>query len=133
MNCLKTASSISWYLDVGHHFGTMTEAQAMRLSGVHRTTWKRYRAGEISAPPALLELLRITAFGEPPGGFGTKNDWDGFRFQNGLLSTPYGDLTPGDLKTFHFWKQTALRYIGETEAVEYQQNQQRKEVKLWAV
>lgn len=133
MNCLKTSSSLSWYLDVGYHYGTMTVTQARRLAGVHRTTWDRYIKGEISAPPALLELLRMTAFGEPPGGF--SKEWDGFRFQNGILSTPYGDLTPSDLKQFWLFKQVAYRAWGEESAAEYQkqQNQQAKELKLCVI
>mgnify|MGYP001213505440 CR=1 FL=1 len=108
----STQSSIKWFLDVGYHLGTLTETHARRLVGVNRTTFDRWLRGESSAPPAALELLRLHAFGEPPGGFGSRA-WDGFRFQNGFLSTPYGDLTPGDLQSFHFYRLTALQYIAQ--------------------
>lgn len=110
MNCLKTASSLSWFLDVGYHYGTMTETQARKLSGVHRTTWERYRAGKIAAPPALLELLRLTAYGEPPGGFDSKC-WEGFRFQNGVLISPFGDVfTPAELRSFWIYRRSTEPY-----------------------
>lgn len=107
-----TRSALGWFLDVGFHYGTLTENQARKLAAVNRTTFDRWLRGESSAPAATLELIRMYAFGEPPGGFG-QPVWEGFRFQNGVLVSPYGDLTPGDLRTFHFYKQTAHRYMNQ--------------------
>jgi hypothetical protein len=104
-----TKSALSWYLEIGYHLCTLTEAQARHLSAVNRTTFDRWQRGESSAPTATLQLIRMHALGEPPGGW--SNDWDGFRFQNGLLVTPHGELSPGDLQTFHFYKRTAHAYM----------------------
>lgn len=107
---LATASSISWLLDVGGFYGTLTETQARALAAVNRTTFTRWLRGQSSAPAATLELLRLHAFGEPPGGFGSK-DWRGFRFQNGALHSPYGDIfTPAELRAFWIYRRSGRPY-----------------------
>jgi hypothetical protein len=100
----STKTAIEWYLDVGWHYGSMQESDARQIARVNRTTFDRWMRGESSAPEATLELLRMHAFGEPPGGFGNK-DWSGFRFVRGLLVTDWGDdLTPGDLRNYRLYK-----------------------------
>lgn len=105
---LATRSSLSWYMDVGHHFATLTETQARDIARVNRTTFDRWLRGESSAPPATLELLRLHAYGEPPCGF--SKAWAGFRFQHGKLIAEHGDeWTPGDLKAVFYWKKMAFQ------------------------
>lgn len=102
--------SLKWLLDVGFHYATMTESHARKLAGVSNLTFNRWLSGETEAPAAALELLRIHAFGEPPGGFGEA--WRGFRFQTERLITPDGRyLTPSDLMAVFFWKKMASQYI----------------------
>lgn len=108
--------AIKWLLDVGWHYATMSEGRARQLAGVSKLTFNRYLSGETTPPAATLELLRMHAFGEPPGGF--PETWRGFRFQGDKLITPDGRaLAPADLMAVFFWKQTASLYI----------NQQRRE------
>lgn len=102
--------SLKWLLDVGFHYGTMTESRARQVARVSPLTFNRWLSGETTPPAATLELLRIYAFGEPPSGNSEK--WKGFRFQNDVLFTPDGrTLTPDDLMAVFFWKQTANMYI----------------------
>lgn len=104
---LNTKSTLSWFLDVGHHFGTMSQHQAQDIARVNRTTFSRWLTGQSSAPAGIMELLRLHAFGEPPSGF--SNAWAGFRFHNQKLVTPDERyLTPQDLKAAFFWKQMAF-------------------------
>lgn len=106
----NTKHAIKWLLDVGFHYATLSESHARQLAGVSKLTFNRYLSGETATPAATLELLRIHAFGEPPGGF--SNAWRGFRFQGDHLVTPDGrNLTPGDLMAVFFWKQTAAEYM----------------------
>lgn len=98
-----TRTSLEWFLDVGHHLGTMIEREAMQIARVDRSTWQRWRRGESAAPAGTIELLRLHAFGEPPGGL--SRDWKGFMFKRGFLVTDWGeDLTPGDLRNFRLFK-----------------------------
>lgn len=108
-----TRSALEWFLDVGYHYATLNETAARRLAAVNRTTFDRWLRGESSAPAATLELLRIHAFGEPPGGFG--KEWDSFRFARGVLVSPFGELTPADLRQFHYFKRLAVRYLASLE------------------
>lgn len=100
----STKSALEWYLEVGWHYGSMRESEARQIARVNRTTFDRWRRGESSAPEATLELLRMHAYGEPPGGFGNK-DWSGFRFVRGILVTDWGEeLTPGELRNYRLYK-----------------------------
>lgn len=111
MICLKItaryyaeAAQLDYLLEVGYFYGTLTEARARKVCGVHRTTWLRWREGTSRIPHAALELLRLHAFGEPPGH---SNEWSGFRFQNGVLVTPYCDnITPDVLKALWVYRQS---------------------------
>lgn len=105
-----TKSALGWFLEVGHHYATMNEAEALRLSGVNRTTFERWKKGQSSAPSATLELLRMYAFGEPTGGF--KGEWRGFRFARGKLISDWGtEFTPQDLRAFVQFKRLANEYL----------------------
>lgn len=110
-----TKSALNWYLEAGYFYGTLTESRARVLAGVNRTTFDRWLRGESAAPAATLELLRLHAFGEPPGGFGS-TCWQGFRFANGRIISDYGiEFTPGDLRQAGRWKRLAMEYINVME------------------
>lgn len=103
-----TKTALEWYLSAGHHYATMSPADARAIARVNRTTFERWQKGESSAPPATLELLRLHAFGEPPNGF--SKAWAGFRFQRDKLIAEHGDeWTPGDLKAVFYWKRMAFQ------------------------
>lgn len=109
----NTPEAIDWLLEVGWHYVTLQESDAMEISRVNRTTWHRWRRGQAKIPAATLELLRIHAFGHT-----MRNDphpqarcrvWDDFRFSHDRLITPDGrELRPEDLKAVFVWKQMAL-------------------------
>ena len=104
---LKTKNTLTWYLTVGHHYGTINKNDAFKICRVDRITFYRWLTGKASAPEATLELLRLHAFGEPPSN--RSQAWRGFRFQNDKLITEDGRLlSPADLKAVFFWKQLAF-------------------------
>lgn len=106
----QTMHTLSWYLDVGYHYGTMSKTQALHVARVNKCTFNRWLRGKAAAPDATLELLRLHAFGEPPAS--SSIAWRGFRFQNDALITEDGrTLTPGDLKAVFYWKQIASSYM----------------------
>jgi hypothetical protein len=110
-NKLSTKATLDWYLRVGYHFCTITGThQARDILQVDRVTFYRWQTGKAAAPYTALELLRLHAFGEPPGG--RSSAWRGFRFFNDKLITDDGrELTPADLKAVFFWKQMAFNQL----------------------
>lgn len=103
----QTMHTLNWYLDVGFQYATMTKTDALRISRVNPATFYRWLHGKAAAPAATLELLRLHAFGEPPGG--RSSAWSGFRFQNDRIITEDGRaLTTADLKAVFFWRQWVL-------------------------
>ncbi|MGP1718163.1 MAG: DUF3653 domain-containing protein [Methylophilus sp.] len=112
-NKLATKSKIEWYLRVGWHFGTLNGPKdVMDILQIDRFTFYRWSTGRSCAPYAALELLRLHAFGEPPGG--RSKAWRDFRFYRDRLITEDGRvLSPGDLKAVFFWKQMAFNQLDE--------------------
>lgn len=108
---LDTKAKIRWFLQVGYQYGTVTgEQQIIEILKIDRVTLYRWMNGKAAAPYSALELLRLHAFGLPPGK--RSSDWSGFRFFNNQLITEDGrELSPGDLKAVFFWKQLALSHM----------------------
>ncbi|WP_195742079.1 TonB-dependent receptor plug domain-containing protein [Methylobacillus flagellatus] len=103
----NTPEAIDWLLEVGWHYTTMQENEAMQIARVNRTTWGRWRKGQIKIPPATLELLRLHAFGHTMCNL--HRQWDDFRFRRDALITPDGrEMRPADLKAVFVWKQMCL-------------------------
>lgn len=105
---LATKAAIEWYLRVGFHFGTITgPRKIMDILQIDRVTYYRWSTGKVAAPYTALELLRLHAYGEPPGG--RSSAWRGFRFFNDKLITEDGrELSPADLKAVFIWRQMAF-------------------------
>ena len=103
-----TQSSIAWLLQVGGLYGTVTGPRMIQdLLHIDRVTYYRWATGRVAAPYAALELLRLHAFGEPPGGRSAA--WRGFRFiQDKLITEDGRELSPADLKAVFFWRQMAF-------------------------
>ena len=112
-NKLTTKAAIDWYLRVGFHNGTLTgPTHAREILNVDRVTFYRWTTGKSAAPYTALELLRLHAFGEPPGG--RTSTWRGFKFMSDRLITEDGrELTPADLKAVFFWKQMAFSKLDQ--------------------
>lgn len=111
INKSATQSQIAWLIQVGNHYGTITGTNFVQdLLQVDRVTLYRWTTGRAAAPYSALELLRLHAFGEPPGGRSTA--WRGFRFFADKLITPDNrELTPADLMAVFFWKQMAFNQL----------------------
>lgn len=56
-------------------FHVINYQTAERLSGVHRTTFKRWLDGISTPPAAVVELLRLYATGEIPSHDKSWHDW----------------------------------------------------------
>jgi hypothetical protein len=110
-NKIDTKSKIEWYLRVGWHFGTITGPRhVMEILNIDRFTYYRWSTGRSCAPYAALELLRLHAFGEPPGG--RSSAWRGIRFFNDRLITDDGrEFTPADIKAVFMWRQMAFNNL----------------------
>ncbi|MEX3955881.1 DUF3653 domain-containing protein [Trinickia sp. EG282A] len=67
--------------------GSVGEAAALAILGIHRTTLMRWRTGQTRVPAAALALLRIWCEGRLPG---MGPDWRGFRFVGDTLVTSAG-------------------------------------------
>ncbi len=104
-----TQSGISWLLDVGYHYGTMTETKARQIAAVNRTTFDRWLRAETSASAATLELLTLYAYGRPPTA---GKEFDGFRFQNGFLTVDDTyTYTAADIRALWNWRRLAHEYL----------------------
>ena len=113
INKLNTKNTLVWYLNVGFRLGTITRGDAMQICKVNRITFYRWLNGKAAAPASALELLRLHAFGEPPGGRSLA--WRGFRFQNDRLITDDGrEFSPADLKAVFYWKKMAFNQLDAT-------------------
>ena len=110
-NKLKTKGAIAWYLRVGYHYGTISgPKKIMEILQIDRVTYYRWSTGKAAAPYSALELLRLHAFGEPPGG--RSQAWREFRFLNDRIITDDGrEFSPADLKAVFFWKQMAFNNL----------------------
>lgn len=108
---LNTKATIEWYLRVGWHFGTISgPSKIIEILQIDRVTYYRWSTGKAAAPYSALELLRLHAFGEPPGG--RSQAWRGFRFCTDRLITEDGrEFSPADLKAVFFWKQMAFNSL----------------------
>ena len=108
---LQTKAAIQWYLQVGWQFGTLTGPSHVReILKIDRVTYHRWSTGRAAAPYTALELLRLHAFGEPPGGRSTA--WRGIRFFNDRLITEDGrEFTPADIKAAFMWRKMAFNNL----------------------
>ena len=76
-----------------------------RTLNVHYTTVRRWAAGEIIPPRAVLIALRAAVDGVMPGQEYVK-DWLGWGFRDGKLHSPENEgFTPGDLRGLAFNRQ----------------------------
>lgn len=89
------------------NFYPISHDKAFKIANVHRTTWERWLSGESHPHPAIVELIRLHALGEP-----IDPAFKGFAFNNGKLYNDHGKaLTPGDLRVFHLYQSHSLRYM----------------------
>lgn len=89
------------------NFYPISEGRAFKIANVHRTTWKRWLNGESNPHPAVIELIRLHALGEPPDPA-----FAGCRFVNGVLYDDHGNAhTLGDLRVFSLYKQHHFQYM----------------------
>lgn len=105
-----TKFALSWLLQVGHHYGTLTRREAIDIAQVNRTTFERWERGLSHAPLATLELLRLHAFGQPPNHL-----WEGWRFVRGeLINNDYDyALSEFDAKAAIYWQPLANKLACE--------------------
>lgn len=108
-----TQAQIAWLIQVGNHNGTISGSGFVQdLLQIDRVTFYRWATGRAAAPYSALELLRLHAFGEPPGG--RSSAWRGFRFYSDRLITEDNrELSPADLKSVFFWKQMAFSKLDQ--------------------
>lgn len=108
-----TQAQIAWLIQVGNHYGTISGSGFIQdLLQIDRVTFYRWATGRAAAPYSALELLRLHAFGEPPGG--RSSAWRGFRFYaDRLITEDNRELSPADLKAVFFWKQMAFSNLDQ--------------------
>lgn len=89
------------------------ESRALFELGVHRTTMYRWLEGKTAIPKAALYVMRDLAY-----GVGVDPDWEGWRFQGGLLHSPCRErFTPGDLLAQRYLKFSLEALRRENEAL----------------
>lgn len=84
-------------------------SQALKLSGVHRTTFERWLKGETTPPPAIMDYLRLHADGQiiDPA-------FDGFQFVRGRLYDDNGQgYEKGDIRSLAYFKRYAHAYFAQ--------------------